>query len=146
MGSKEGNLGLWHLGFMNRDQPRAFVCRALESVLHLVVGFAFVLASVLPAQGMHASHVGDFSSQAIAMQDHCRLAGDQGPADESYSVCMSVNCQLLTAPRATLSRPQRRHIADFDPVRLARLVTRAIAPALPPPRSSSSLERHRPAA
>lgn len=143
MGSKEGNLGLGHFGFMNRD-PRAFVCRALESVLHLVVGFAFVLASVLPAQGMQASHVGDFSSQALAMHDHCKPAGD-GPNDENYSVCISGNCQLLTAPRATLFKPQRRHIADFDPVRFAQLVTRATAPPLRPPRLSSSLERHRPA-
>lgn len=133
MGSKEGAVGLGHLGLMNGDQPRAMVFRALECVLHLVIGFAFILASILPAQAMPVSRIGGHGAQAIALHDHCKSFGDQSQNGETHSVCMSVSCQALAAAQETSFRP-RPHVADFDPARFKQLLARVTAPPLPPPR------------
>lgn len=105
-------------------------CRALP----LVLGIAIILAGVLPASAMHARHLASDHAQAIAMSDHAIPADRKVQDHKDHAICgPGVGCFAFTVPgdEASVLTPFRAAIACFDTV---ELVTRIVAPPLPPPK------------
>ena len=105
-------------------------CRALP----IVLGIAIILAGVLPASAMHARHFASDHAQAIAMCDHAIPIDKKVQDHKDHAICgPGVGCFAFTIPAQESSAlvSFRAVFGRFDTM---RLVTRIVAPPLPPPK------------
>lgn len=108
--------------------------RALCRTLPIVLGIAIILASVAPASPKHVELHANDDAQAIAMGDHALPAHKKGQDHKVNAICHpGAGCFAFTVPAEEVSA----HIplgAIIEIADLTQLVTRIVAPPLPPPK------------
>ena len=100
----------------------------------LATSIAIILASVFPASAMHADHIASDHAQVMAMSDHANPADKKAQDHKAHAICSpGVGCFAFTIPAEESSAltPFRVIIERFDTM---QLVTRIVAPPLPPPK------------
>lgn len=105
-------------------------CRALS----LVLGVAIILAGVFPASAMNAGHFASDQAQMTVMNDPAVPADRKVQDHKDHAVCgPGVGCFSFTVPaeEASALAPFSAVFGRFDTV---QLVTRIVAPPLPPPK------------
>ena len=104
-------------------------CRALP----IVLGIAIILAGVFPASTMNAGHLASDQAQTN-INDHAVPANKKVQDHKDHAICgPGVGCFAFTTPAEESSALVlfRAVFRRFDTV---ELVTRIVAPPLPPPK------------
>jgi hypothetical protein len=105
-------------------------CRALP----IVLGVAIILAGVFPATATHVGHFVNDHAHLTTMNDHAGPAEKKAQDHEDHAICgPGVGCLAFTVPAEETSAfaPFSAVFGRFDTV---QLVTRIVAPPLPPPK------------
>ena len=129
-------VGAWRGQFADMDGfYRIFSAfRALCRALPIVLGIAIILASVTPASSKHVEHFSNDDAQAIAMSNHALPANKKDSDHKPHATCNpGMGCFAFTVPGEEVST----HVPLVAAIELAdvtHLVTRIVAPPLPPPK------------
>jgi hypothetical protein len=119
---------------MNGFRRKFFAYQTLCRALPIVLGIAIILASVFPTSAMHVEHFANDYAQVIAMSDHAIPADKKVQDHKTHATCSpGAGCFAFTVPAEETSAltPFRAVIECFDTV---QLMTRIVAPPLPPPK------------
>lgn len=103
-------------------------------MLPIVLGIAIILASIFPASAMHVKHFANDRAQVIAMSGHVIPTDKKVQDHEVHAICgPGMGCFAFTFPaeETFALAPFRAAIKCFDAM---QLVTRIVAPPLPPPK------------
>lgn len=108
--------------------------RALYRALPIVFGIVIILTSAVPALSMDVEHCANNDARVIAMTDHAVPANSEGQDHKANSICHSSGgCFAVIVPaNEVFTRIPRT--ATIDIANSALLVTRIVAPPLPPPK------------
>ena len=107
---------------------------AVYRKLPIVLGIAIILASVFPASAMHVEHFANSHAQLFAMSDHAIPAENKIQDHKVHATCGAGVCNfafIVPAEEALTALPFSVAIGRTDS---AQLVTRIVAPPLPPPK------------
>lgn len=108
--------------------------RTLYRALPIVLGIAIILTSVVPASSMDLERCANSDTQLIAMSDHAVPADNKDKDHKVNATCHpGAGCFAFTVPAEEVSAdiPLAATIAIAD---VTQLVTRIVAPPLPPPK------------
>ena len=110
------------------------VLRTLYRALPIVLGIAIFLASVVPASSMDLEHFTNNDAQVIAMSDRAVPVDNKDKDHKVNATCHpGAGCFAFTVPAEEVSA----HIplaATIEIADVTQLVTRIVAPPLPPPK------------
>lgn len=120
-----------HMGGLDRIFS-AF--RALYRALPIVLGIVVILTSTVPVLSMDVEHCANSDARVIAMTDHAVPANNEGQDHKANPICHSAGgCLAAIVPANEVSMRIPR-AATIDIANSALLVTRIVAPPLPPPK------------
>ena len=106
-------------------------CRALP----IVLGIAIILAGVFPASATHVGHFASDQAQVMAMSDQAVPADKKVQDQKDHAICgPGVGCFAFTVPAEETSA-RLPFMAVFERFDTTQLVTRIVAPPLPPPKT-----------
>ncbi len=109
-------------------------CQAFCRALSIVLGIAIILASSFPASPIHVEHFAGGDAQVIAVNDHAVPADKKVQDHKTHAFCNpGAGCFAFIVPAegASALTPCSAVIVRAD---IAKLVTRIVAPPLPPPK------------
>ena len=107
---------------------------ALYRALPIVLGIVIILTSVVPALSLDVEHCANNDARVIAMTDHAVPASHEGQDHKANAICHSAGgCFAVIVPVNDVSTRIPR-AATIDIANSALLVTRIVAPPLPPPK------------
>lgn len=108
--------------------------RTLYRALPVVLGIAIVLASAVPASSMDVEHCANNDAQVIAMSDHALPANNKDQDHKANATCNpGAGCFAFTVPAEEVST-RIPLAATIELADMTQLVTRIVAPPLPPPK------------
>jgi hypothetical protein len=108
--------------------------RALYRALPIVLGIVIILTSAVPALSRDVEHCENNDARVIAMADHAVPANNEGQDHRANPICHSAGgCFAVFVPANEVSTRIPR-AATIDIANSALLVTRNVAPPLPPPK------------
>ena len=117
-------------GFRRIFSTLRLFCRALP----IVLGIAIILAGVFPASTMNAGHFASDQAQMTVMNDHAVPADKKVQDHKDHAICgPGVGCFAFTVPAEEASALSS-FSAVFGRFDTVQLVTRIVAPPLPPPK------------
>ena len=106
----------------------------LRYALSIVFGIAIVLASVISTSSMHVEDFASSGAQVVAMSEHAVPAGKKDQVHKAHTSCNpGMSCFAVPAPAEDASALTPL-LAAMELADIARLVTRAVIPPLPPPK------------
>ena len=119
---------------MNGLCRRFSACRAFCRAISIVLGIAIILASSFPASPIHVEHFVGSDAQVIAVNDHAVPADKKVQDHKTHASCNpGVGCFAFTVPAEEASMLNPFGIT-IERAEIAKLVTRIVAPPLPPPK------------
>ena len=110
-------------------------CHAFCRALSIVLGITIILASAFPASPIHVEHFVGSDAQVITVDDHAVPADKKVRDHKTHAACNpGVGCFAFTvlAEEAFMLNPFGITIERAE---LVKLVTRIVAPPLPPPKT-----------
>jgi hypothetical protein len=108
--------------------------RTLYRALPIVLGIAIILTSVLPASSLGLEHCANKDMQAIAISDHSIPVDNKVQDHKANATCNPcTGCFAFTVPAEEVSMRIPR-AATIEIADITQLVTRIVAPPLPPPK------------
>lgn len=109
--------------------------RTLYRALPIVLGIVIILTSVVPALSRDVEHCANNDAQVMAMTDHAVPANNEGQDHRANPICHSAGgCFAVIVPANEVPARLPR-AATIDISNSALLVTRNVAPPLPPPKT-----------
>ena len=117
-------------GFRRLFSTFRLFCRALP----IVLGVAIILAGVFPASATHVGHFASDQAPVMAMSDQAVPVDKKVQDHRDHAICgPGMGCFAFTVPAEETPAlvPFSAVFERFDTV---QLVTRIVAPPLPPPK------------
>lgn len=119
---------------MGRFGRLFFAYKTLCRALPIVLGIAIILASAVPASSVDVEHCANNDAQVIAMSDHAVPADKKVQDHKANATCNpGAGCFAFTVPAEEVSTRIPR-AATIEIADMTQLVTRIVAPPLPPPK------------
>ena len=104
-------------------------------MLPIVLGFVIIFADVFPVLPAHAEHFSNSQAQAVAVSDHAVPSGEEVQDHQIHPVCNpGMGCFACTVPAEEVAATTFQHSVVIGLTDTAQLVTRTVAPPLPPPK------------
>lgn len=109
--------------------------RTLYRALPIVLGIVIILTSAVPALSRDVEHCANIDARVIAMTDDAVPVNNEGQDHKANPICHSAGGSFAVIVPANEVSTLIPRAATIDIANSALLVTRNVAPPLPPPKT-----------